>query len=249
MDKQYYREYFDLEREHWWFRARAEILMGLLHDSKSGDAKPLRILNVGAATGRSSELLSQLGQVTSLEYDGDCCEFTRSKTGLELTRASITELPFRDQSFDLVCAFDVIEHVEDDTTAARELARVCSPGGRVCGTVPAFMFLWSNHDDVNHHYRRYTRAGLRTLLQKTALRPDFVSYFNFWLFFPIASYRLLEGLRPKKQREDAGSDFFAMRSGFIDKLLYVVFRSEMLPLRAGLPLPVGVSIVSTWRKP
>jgi len=247
MDKQYYREYFTLEREHWWFRARSEILMSHLRDLVK-EKPALRILNVGAATGRSSELLGEMGKVTSIEYDGDCCEFTHSNTGLELTRASITALPFRDAGFDLVCAFDVIEHVDDDATAVAELTRVCAPGGLVCVTVPAFMFLWSHHDDVNHHCRRYTRKGLRGVLQRAQLRSVFQSYFNFWLFFPIATYRLVEGLRKPAKREDAGSDFFAMRNGLLDRVLYFILRTERVLLGAGLRLPVGVSILSTWRK-
>jgi len=247
MDKQYYREYFALEREHWWFRARSEILMGHLRTMVKSRG-PLKILNVGAATGRSTELLGQFGKVTSVEYDGDCCEFTRSNTGLELTRASITTLPFRDEEFDLVCAFDVIEHVEDDATAVSEMTRVCSTGGLVCVTVPAFMFLWSHHDHINHHCRRYTGQGLREVLRKTRMRSVFQSYFNFWLFFPIALYRIVERWRKPVQREDAGSDFFAMRNKMLDRLLYVILRTEGFLLDTGLRLPVGVSILSTWRK-
>ncbi len=247
MDKAYYREYFELERTHWWFRARAEILMGHLERLLASRQTP-RILNVGAATGHSSELLAKLGEVVSVEYEGDCCALTRARTGLDLMQASILELPFRDSSFDVVCAFDVIEHVEDDASAVAELGRVCRPGGLICITVPAFQFLWSRHDDVNHHRRRYTGAGLHHLLKGTGIQPVFHSYFNFWLFFPIAAFRLLAAVLPEKRRQDAGSDFFAVRNPFLDGLFYWVFHSEAAILRWGLRFPVGVSILSTWRK-
>lgn len=247
MDKAYYPEYYELERKHWWFRARAEILMGYLARLLAG-RRDLKILNIGAATGRSSELLSEIGCVVSAEYDGDCCAFTRSKTGLELMQASITELPFADNTFDLVCAFDVIEHVDNDPAAVSELRRVCRKGGVVCVTVPAFQFLWSQHDDVNHHFRRYTGAQLRKLMAATGLQPLFHSYFNFWLFFPIAAFRLLALVLPKRKREDSGSDFFAVQSPLLDKLFYAIFRSEAQPLWWGFRFPVGVSILSSWRK-
>ena len=248
MDKAYYREYYDLERKHWWFRARAEIIMAHLRGLTTKMNHRPRILNVGAATGHSSELLSELGEVTSVEYDGDCCVFTNALTGLELLRASITELPFSSDSFDLVCSFDVIEHVEDDQAAVAELYRVCRPGGLVSVTVPAFMFLWSQHDDINHHHRRYTAAMVRKVSEHAGLEPVFGSYFNFWLFFPIAAFRMIGSMLPKKSREDAGSDFFAVQSPLLDKVFYAIFRTELTPLRWGLRLPVGVSYLSTGRK-
>lgn len=247
MDKGYYREYFHLERAHWWFRARAEILMGYLRGALP-DGGHLKILNVGVATGRSTELLRELGEVTSVEYDGDCCAFTRRETGLDLLQASVTHLPFPENHFDLVCAFDVIEHVEDDTAATNELCRVCRPGGVVCVTVPAFMFLWSQHDDVNHHFRRYTAAGLEGLIRKTGMKRMANSYFNFWLFFPIAAFRVLGKILPRRKREDSGSDFFAVQSPLLDRIFYAVFRTEAPLVRGGWHLPVGVSLLSSWRK-
>jgi SAM-dependent methyltransferase len=252
MDKAYYREYFTLERQHWWFRARASILMDHLRSLvKPSSPSNLRILNVGASTGYSSELLAQFGNVTSVEYDGDCCDFTKSKTGLELLQASVTDLPFPSESFDLVCCFDVVEHVEDQQSATKELHRVCRSGGLVCVTVPAFMFLWTRHDDVNHHVRRYTSPELRQVLGQTGASPVFHSYFNCWLFFPIALFRLAArflGGSSSNRREDAGSDFFAVQNPLLNKLFYGIFRSESFLLRNGIPLPVGVSILSTWRK-
>lgn len=249
MDQAYYREYFALEREHWWFRARAEILMGHLRRTLGSPVRLLRILNVGAATGRSSELLGQFGYVTSVEYDGSCCAMTRARTGLELVQASVTELPFRSGSFDLVCCFDVIEHVQDDCGAVEELHRVCRSDGMISVTVPAYMFLWSRHDDVNHHCRRYTAGQLRRVMAGRCSRPLFHSYFNFWLFFPIAGFRVLRKILPEREsRQDAGSDFFAVQSPFLDRIFYAVFRTEGPLVRRGIRLPVGVSILSTWRK-
>jgi SAM-dependent methyltransferase len=248
MDKAYYREYFTLERQHWWFRARADILMAHLRRQLGPSGKNLRVLNVGASTGYSSQLLAQFGQVTSVEYDGDCCIFARSQTGLELLQASVTDLPFPSGHFDLVCCFDVIEHVKDDSAATKELGRVCKIGGLISVTVPAFMFLWSKHDDINHHFRRYDAKQLHDVMEKTGSRSVFHSYFNFWLFFPIAFFRVLKlGMR-KKEREDAGSDFFAMQNPLLDKIFYNVFRTESPLLSMGIRLPVGVSILSTWRK-
>jgi len=247
MDKAYYREYYDLERKHWWFRARSEILMSHLRRLLDGRTD-LWILNVGAATGRSSELLRELGRVVSVEYDADCCAFTRSRTDLELMQASILDLPFASGTFDLVCAFDVIEHVENDARGVTELSRVCRPGGFVCLTVPAFSFLWSRHDEVNHHYRRYTRAQVQVVASPSGLQPVFHTYFNFWLFFPIAGFRLLSRIFPGKPREDAGSDFFSVQNSLLDRMFYGIFRSETAILRTGVRFPVGVSILSTWKK-
>jgi SAM-dependent methyltransferase len=250
MDKNYYKKYYTLEREHWWFTARAKIIMTHIRRIFSHQTD-LNILNIGAATGYSSELLQQFGAVTSVEFDEDCYNFTRNVVKIPIQQGSILALDFPDNTFDLVCAFDVIEHVEDDRLAVSEMRRVAKKGGVMCVTVPAFMFLWSEHDVVNHHFRRYTQKILRGLfLGKNT--PIFHSYFNFWLFFPIAAVRVFLRLFTKKhlvKPEQAQSDFdnFKGNSG-INTLLKYIFLSENLFLKRLIPLPIGVSILSSWRK-
>ena len=127
MQHDYYKEYYDLERNHWWFVAREKIIVNyikLMIENKSLNNKDLKILNVGCGPGRSSQYLSDFGVVTSIEYDKDCCKFASERTGLEIFHGSITELQFEENTFDLVCAFDVIEHVEDDKLAVSEMKRV-----------------------------------------------------------------------------------------------------------------------------
>lgn len=248
MDPKFYKEYYQLERSSWWFKARLNILEALVK-KHIYQGEPLNILNVGVATGATSEMLDKYGKVTSVEYDKDCCDFLKEKTGIEAINASLTELPFSDNSFDLVCAFDVIEHIEDDKLAAREIERVLKPNKQYFLTVPAFQFLWSNHDVVNHHFRRYTKGGFNSLFKQANLKVNYTSFFNFWLFFPIALTRFILNLLPKSRKESSGSDNDIISTdGFINKLLYRVFLSEKSILISGFRLPIGVSIISLGSK-
>lgn len=250
MDKSYYKEYYVLEREHWWFKARGKIITDLIIKSlKDQETTGLKILNIGAATGKTCELLSQFGTVSSLEYDKDCCDFANEKLNLNIINGSILELPFRDEEFDMVCAFDVIEHVEDDIKGLSEMKRVCKNGGLIVVTVPAFMLLWSNHDVVNHHFRRYTMANLKKLFTKINLNIIRVTYFNTILFLPILTFRLISKLIPAKFiRVGAGSDATLHNNNSISsKILYQIFKSELALIRF-FNLPFGVSIFISSKK-
>jgi SAM-dependent methyltransferase len=247
VDREYYQQYRDLELNHWWFRGREKILRELLEIivyQRFTDS--IKILNVGAATGRSSEWLSEFGEVESIEYDPECAAMAEEFTGMPITVGSATELPFEDDQFDLVTAFDVIEHIEDDQAAANELVRVCRPGGIVFVTVPAFQFLWSQHDEINHHFRRYGRGELKQLFPKMERRLE--SYFNTWMFPAIAAVRLLSGLKGRSDQEPAESDFSRANPGFLDAVLRRVFQSERFFLKRGIPLPVGVSELLVMEK-
>lgn len=249
MDPQFYREYYELERSHWWFRARLSILESLFRKQIAKD-RELKILNVGVATGATTEMLSKFGAVTSVEYDQDCCDFLFEKTGIKAINASLTDLPFEDGEFDVVCAFDVIEHIEDDTKSVEEIRRVLNASGYYYITVPAFQFLWSQHDVVNHHFRRYTRGQLNRLIESSGMKKRYSSYFNFWLFFPIALVRGFFNLMPRKEKEgSSGSDNEVMSSSkLVNKVLFYVFHSEKMWLSTGFKFPLGVSIVSLGTK-
>ena len=256
MDKKYYEEYYKIEREHWWFKVRNKLIINhsisLLRDNENAPLpnKRFRILNIGAATGRTTELLNELGDVTTVEYDSSCCDFLKETLNIDAVKGSITELPFDDNSFDLVCAFDVIEHVKQDDLAVREMKRVCAHNGKLCITVPAFMALWGHHDVVNHHYRRYVLKRIKRLF--TAEKDGkilFSSYFNFFLFPLILVLRLLSTVLPKdKNREGSGSDFTILQNNPLNKVFYHIFNLESLLLKNKIPLPFGVSILLSWRK-
>ncbi|MDR3695461.1 class I SAM-dependent methyltransferase [Mucilaginibacter sp.] len=248
MNKEYYAEYFKLERTHWWFKVRERIIEDVIK-SHIIVHKDLSILNIGAATGRTSEMLSKYGTVKSLEYDEDCCEFTRQKLNIPIIHGSILYLPFPDNSFDLVCAIDVIEHIEDDKAGINEMERVCKSNGNIFITVPAFAGLWSHHDVVNQHFRRYRMPQVVNLFGSLNNgRIIFKSYFNSLLFPPVYAFRKLSKIIPEKWiRRDSGSDFSVTQSSIINKLLFNIFYLERLLLKF-MKFPVGVSIIFLWKK-
>lgn len=247
MDRQFLDEYFQLEREHWWFQVREKIIVEQVK-RLFPEKKSLNILNVGAATGRSTEILQPFGLVDSLEYDLPSFEFCRDELKLNIKNGSILELPYEDEQFDLVCAFDVVEHVAYDAKAIEELFRVCKPGGKIFVTVPAFMSLWSTHDIVNQHFRRYTKKELLQHFRNNHGRLLRSTYFNSIMFIPVWIVRRLQYiLNGNKTPSDLKPDNNWTKGGLLSNLLYKIFDIDRYLLRS-FDLPIGVSLMVAWEK-
>ena len=244
MNKEYIQQYVWLEKEHWWFVVRQQIILYFLRKRVSGNR--LKILNIGAAGGASSKWLGEFGEVLSLESDPLFLEHLQ-KTGVPATQALVESMPFEDNQFDLVCAFDVIEHVREDALALKEMQRVCKIGGIICLTVPAFQQLWSQHDFVNQHFRRYTKATLlKAVRAATSLRVLETKYFNAVLFAPIFIARKFSNLLGNKGTKQ--SDFTRFKSaGPTNCILKAIFRSELF-LLPRINFPFGVSLVCLLQK-
>jgi len=246
MDKQYYKEYYEIERNHWWFKARSEILYSFIRHHIARE-RPLRILNVGVATGASSVMLKAFGEVSSLEFEQDCIDFIKDLEPISVIQGSILELPYADNSFDLVCAFDVIEHVDNDELAVKELRRVCDKDGSVLVTVPALMSLWSEHDEINHHFRRYRIKELNRLFAMEEGKIIFSTYFNSLLFMPIFIARKISNVLRDRNKK-VQSDFEKYKPGLVSQVLYCILKSEKYFLNSTISLPIGVSGLLHWRK-
>jgi len=235
---------YRLEDTYWWFVARRELVMALVRRFASAPG-PLTILDVGCGTGATLKELSSLGQAIGLDLAEDALSFCRSRCRTHLARGSAESLPFASNTLDLVTVLDVLEHLEDDGTALREIARVLRPGGEAVLTVPAFPMLWSEHDEALDHKRRYRARSFRRLIAQAGLQVEFLSHAIFLVFAPTVAFRLVQ----RWMRDPGRRPQTALISlpGWCNQLLVRVLRLEgKVLVRA--PLPIGVSLVAVVRK-
>lgn len=242
MEADYYPDYFRLETEHWFFVARRRIITALIGEY-CPPGLPRRILDVGCGTGIMLGDLARFGEVTGLDRSPIALEFCRQRGFTRLIQADIADLAGRPERYDLIAAFDIIEHVEDDAGAVRALAGALAPGGRIFLTVPAFPGLWSHHDLINRHVRRYRRAALRERVEGAGLAIERLSYFNSLLFPGIAAVRMVQKLVARKL---VPQHDLTLPPAPLNRLLTGLFAAEAGWLRR-FDLPLGVSLLCLAR--
>lgn len=219
---------------HWWFAGRKHLLRALLSPRVEPDAL---ILDAGCGTGLAEEVLSPMGAVIGLDIAAEAVAGRSCESAERLCLASVNPSPFRGETFDLVVALDIIEHIEDDEGAMREFHRITKPGGRLVVTVPAYEWLRSPHDDALGHYRRYGAPRLRRLMRDAGFRPTRITYAVAAPLPAAVVFRLLRRLLGG----GSGSDMFEV-PGPLNRALTALMRAEAGLLKH-VNLPFGLSVV------
>lgn len=242
MDDTYSQTYLDVEKKHWWFVGRRKILGRLIaHElEKAGRKQFDRALEIGCFAGINIEqfknLASQWSGIEPSEEAGLYAQQTLA--GAEIVIGKFPDVTVSGK-FDLILLFDVLEHIEDPVESLKRIRHMLNPGGVLIMTVPAYQWLWTEFDEINQHYRRYTAQMLQEQLSVADINDSRVGYFNALLFIPAVCERLLSKYRSRS----AQSDKISIPTPLLNRLLDWIFSLEsfIVPYRF---FPYGLSVIS-----
>ncbi len=244
-----YDSMYSDEESHWWYVARRKIITAQLDSLlATGSAGNARLLDYGCGTGRNLVEFSKRGVACGLDASAEALEYCR-KRGLqhvalvEPARLAAGENPFG-EAFDVIVLSDVLEHLDDDIGALKQLRPLLRPGGHVLITVPAYEFLWSGEDYVSHHRRRYRARGLARVLRSAGYELERITYFNALLFPVQVAVILFNRLfRPKTMFESNVRQTAPTMNGALTR----IFSAESALLRR-MRFPFGGSILCCARR-
>jgi len=242
MQQHTYSIMYEIEGSHWWFAGRRRILERFLQSIAQKIGSNPHILDVGCGTGANLEMLRQFGTAEGVDVSAEALNFCRRRGLNDVREGEAEHLPYESESFDLVTALDVVEHLDDDVAGLKEMRRVLRPAGYALLFVPAFMFLWGVQDDISHHRRRYTRGGLEQVVRAAGLKVERITYANLTFFMPILAGRVLmrlTGFRPASENN--------LTIGALNGVLGRILGSESLIL-PHVNLPFGVSAICVARR-
>ena len=240
MDRIVYDRMAAHDSTHWWYRARRDILASYL--ARYGELPTdARILEIGCGTGHNLPMLATFGRVDAIEIDPAARAIAGERLGKPVGDAPLPALPGVERgAYDLVAVLDVVEHIEADVAALAAMRSLLRPGGKILIAVPAHQWMWSAHDTVNHHHRRYSPKTLKAAIAAAGLEPHKLGWMNSLLFPAAVAARLAGKLTGRDDSDDSPP------AKPLNAVFEAVFRLER-HLVGRVPLTPGLSIVTLAR--
>lgn len=232
------------EEKWWWSVGRRALVNKLWRKYRKDSGEPL-ILDIGCGAGTTLKELNRAGRGYGMDVSTTALEYCLQRGIDSVCMGDASQLPHRSERFDLVLSVDVLEHVEDDVGAMREMYRVAKPGGVIIFTLPAFQFLWSRRDDQCHHVRRYRLSEVKEKAREAGLQILRASYINLPLLVPLF---LMVKVGHLLRRSPSTKMDYVLVPSLINKALGMVVRAEARWL-AVLDLPLGTSVACVAVKP
>ena len=235
---------YQVEDHHWWYLGMEQITCRVLEHYLPRNRSALKILDAGCGTGAVMKYLYPYGTVTGFDFSAEALRFSQKRAHTRLAQASVLEIPFVSDLFDLIVSFDVIcEMGINDEQALLEFGRILKPGGLVMLRLPAYDWLHGKHDVATHISHRYTRGEIKARLKRSGFTPLRLSYANMFLFPVVVAKRLSERLFSPNQ---TGSDL-TLDPGSMNGVLRSILSAEA-PLVSAVGLPFGLTVVALARK-
>ncbi|MBC8145306.1 MAG: class I SAM-dependent methyltransferase [bacterium] len=185
MDESVYHLHYEQEEKHWWFAARSIIVRRIIE--KYGNLRPGdTILDIGCGTGAILKELSRTYSVVGIDMSPLAVQYSKKRGLKDVFEMPVEDFPTDKYNVKAALLLDVIEHIDDDLAVLKRAREIVGRDGRVIVTVPAYMWMWSAHDVLHHHKRRYSKRQLRDVLDQAGLEPVKFTYYNT-LLFPVGA--------------------------------------------------------------
>ena len=249
-DPEFFAQLVKAEDRHFWFRHRNRLLAAVLAPIVRDLTAPYRVLEIGCGTGNTLRVLEQVcrgASVTGTDPFEEALAIARRRVRCALLRAEVEQLDFPG-TFELIGAFDVLEHIEDDVAAVRRLRAKMAERGRLVLTVPAHQHLWSYADEAAHHYRRYSARQLRSTLEGAGYVVEYLTPFMSWVYPLMWAKRRIAGAA-----NPPGEEAFALTLQDlrvipgVNPLLLWLLAAELPMVCRRRVLPVGTSLLAVAR--
>jgi SAM-dependent methyltransferase len=234
----------DLEEDNWWVEGRKKVVYDIIKKYAKQSNGELRILDAGCGPGGTTSFFSEFGQLYGTDFSTQALKHAIGKNLQNVFKSDLTALPLQSEKFDIIIALDVIEHIENDLGVLKELKRILLQDGVLIITVPAFQFLWSEHDLAVSHVRRYSISSLTRILKESNFTISRISYFISFFFPFVVIYRILKKPNTKRKNPRPNAVKFPKNINIILKKL-AFLENEILKM---MNLPFGVSIVCVAKK-
>lgn len=245
MEREEYKRHYELEERFWWFAGRRKVILNVLDSLplKKGNSK---ILDAGCGTGYNLKIFQGYGNSSGCDISEQAISFCQKRGLKSIIQADVQKMPFKNSSFDLVTLLDVLDHqsIKSDLDVLLEVQRILRKGGYFLLTSPAFNFLYSRHDLAFHTRERYTRKSLKEKLEKANFSVLRMSYFNLFLFFPLAVVRSLKKIWQKVDRPESELRPLPQR---MNAILLGILKLESLLIKR-IDLPLGSSVLCLAKK-
>jgi SAM-dependent methyltransferase len=252
-DPQFFAKIVAVEDRHFWFRARNDVIANAVISLVNGLPSDYRLLEVGCGTGvvlRHLAGVCQQGSVLGLDLYPEAVSYARERTGCEVVLGDVLSPPESLGQFDIVCMFDVLEHLPDERQTLMAIDRVLKPGGSLVLTVPAHPSLWSYFDVAACHCRRYDRRQVEKLLQENQFRITYLTEFMMLLYPLIWLFRRAgkgKELPSQGQAAQQAASEFRILPG-INGLLGILLSWERSFVKRGWSIPIGTSLLAIAQK-
>ncbi len=239
-----YHTNYQNEDSYWWFTARNIIISKIINKIIPSLSLQSKIIDIGCGTGGFASYIANRYDVSCLDTSSIALDYCKKRGLQTLYNTTIDGLPNEVIPFEAAIMLDVLEHIEDDTAALNDVYKVLDDNGYFIMSVPAYKWMWSKHDEIHMHYRRYTKKEITSLIQAAGFKIKYASYFNSFLFLPAVLKRKLDKIIGKEEKHKDPVDKVSDGMNTLFHNLFS-FESKFLP---SVSFPFGLSIIVIAQK-